>query len=243
MKVHESITPELQTWMREQHVFFVASAPLTSTGHVNVSPKGYDDCFRIVDQHTVLYADLTGSGNETSAHVRENGRLTLMFCAFTGPPRILRLYGRGEVVLSDDDASDFDRWAQRTHLTVHPGTRQIVILRVDRITTSCGYAVPRMEYVADRSTHKDYVRGKVKTDPHMKDYQRQYNQHSVDGLVTHLGQRLRYSNSGGKLPMVSQTTTKLVIVLAILVVFVAVATEYDEIWYRLKLPTVLCKND
>ena len=143
MKVHERITPELQAWMEQQHIFFVASAPLSATGHVNLSPKGYNDCFRILDESTVCYADMTGSGNETSAHVHENGRLTIMFCAFQGGPRILRLYGRGQVLLADD--AEYQSLVQRTQCTLYPGTRQIVVLHVDRITTSCGYAVPKMD--------------------------------------------------------------------------------------------------
>ena len=106
-KLYEIITPELSAWMTQQHMFFVASAPLTGDGHVNTSPKGLD-CLRIVTPRQVAYLDVTGSGAETIAHVRENGRIVLMFCAFSGPPKIVRLHGRGTVVTKT--TPDWTNW-------------------------------------------------------------------------------------------------------------------------------------
>src|SRR5688572_15915947 len=101
-RVHEEITEALRSFIEAQHLFFVATAPLSDAGHINVSPKGLD-CFRVLSERRVAYLDMTGSGNETSAHLLENGRITILFCAFTGPPQVLRLYGTGRAVLPGDD--------------------------------------------------------------------------------------------------------------------------------------------
>ena len=126
-KLYAEITPELQRFIAQQPLFFVASAPLAGAGHVNLSPKGLD-CFRVLSPHRVAYMDLVSSGNETSAHLRENGRITLLFCAFAGPPRILRLYGTGAAALPGSAA-----WAElRPLFPGHPGARQLVVaLAVD----------------------------------------------------------------------------------------------------------------
>ena len=185
MKKHPCITPELQAWIGQQHVFFVASAPLSRQGHVNVSPKGLD-CLRILHEHAVCYMDMTGSGNETSAHIAENQRLTLMFCAFTGAPRILRLYGKGRVVLRD--TQEFDKLVQTTKLPVLPSARQIIVCQdIDLVITSCGYAVPKYDFVQHRSTHTAYVEARAETDPDMVHYQQEHNLTSLDGIVTPLG--------------------------------------------------------
>src|SRR5687767_10044393 len=133
-KVYDALDDGLRAFLAEQRVFFVATAP-SADGHVNLSPKGYD-CFRVLDDHTVAYLDLTGSGVETIAHLRDDGRITLMFCAFTGPPKILRLYGRGEVI--EAGAAGFDALA--AGFPPLPGARAIIRVRVDRISDSCGYA-------------------------------------------------------------------------------------------------------
>ena len=195
MKVYERITPELQTWIEKQKIFFVGSAPLQADGHVNLSPKGHD-CLRIVDDHTACYMDMTGSGNETSAHIAENGRLTFMFCAVEGPPRILRLYGRGQVVLRGTPA--FDALVAQTGLSVLPSARQIVVNHVQKITTSCGYAVPKFEYLQERTTHSDFVKSKADTDPELVLYQQERNTRSLDGLVTPLGKKYGVSSSSAK---------------------------------------------
>ncbi|HEX2622484.1 MAG TPA: pyridoxamine 5'-phosphate oxidase family protein, partial [Phototrophicaceae bacterium] len=140
-KVFECITDDFREWIAAQHLFFVASAPLSADGHINVSPKG-QDCLRVLSDHQVAYLDLTGSGNETSAHLEENGRITLMFCAFEGPPRILRLYGTGRTVLLGTP-----EWDELIDLfTPMPGMRQIIVIDVTRVQTSCGYAVPFFNY-------------------------------------------------------------------------------------------------
>ena len=141
--VHPSLTPPVAEWIGRQHMFFVATAPLAGDGHVNVSPKGLDT-LRVLDDMTVAYLDLTGSGAETVAHVRQNGRITLMWCAFEGPPRIVRVHGRGEVVGIDDPrlAGRFDDV---------PGARAVVVVHAERISDSCGYAVPQYAFAGQRS--------------------------------------------------------------------------------------------
>lgn len=181
--IHPEITPELRTWIEAQHLFFVASAPLTGDGHVNVSPKGMD-CLRVLDAHTVAYLDMTGSGNETSAHITEagNGRLTMMWCAVKGPARILRLYGTGEVVLPGD-ANWPDLHALFPNL---PGTRQIIINHVSKVQTSCGYAVPLFDFIQQRDTLSKYW---VQKADQLDTYHREKNAVSLDGLPTPIGQR------------------------------------------------------
>lgn len=143
---YDAIDDRLAEFITSQPVFFVATAPLGADGHVNLSPKGLEGTFAVVDDRTVAYLDLTGSGVETIAHLRENGRIVVMFCAFDGPPRIVRLYGTGSVTPADDPAFA-ERAAPFKDL---PGARSVITVTVDRIADSCGYAVPRMRYEADR---------------------------------------------------------------------------------------------
>jgi hypothetical protein len=173
-KVVDCITPELRGFIEEQPLFFVASAPLADDGHVNLSPKGLD-CLRVLGPHEVAYLDLTGSGNETAAHLAENGRITLMFCAFTGAPRILRLYGRGRVVLPGADGWD----ALRGLFPEYPGVRQVITARVTRVQTSCGFAVPRMEPAGQRDTLLRWAEAKGDALPA---YRAEKNARSIDGL-------------------------------------------------------------
>ncbi|MEP6988567.1 MAG: pyridoxamine 5'-phosphate oxidase family protein, partial [Chloroflexota bacterium] len=156
-KFFESIGPNIQEFIHAQHMFFVASAPLDGSGHVNVSPKGLDS-FRILGENKVAYMDLTGSGNETSAHIAEpeNGRITIMFCAFDGPPNIVRLFGKGRVVLSVDAEWD----SLIANFTPQLGTRQIIVVDVHMVQTSCGYAVPFMDFVGDRETLTKWTQAK-----------------------------------------------------------------------------------
>ena len=170
--VHDSITPQLAAWIAAQPVVFVATAPLADDGHINLSPKGYD-LVRVLDDQTVGYVDLTGSGIETAAHLQENGRITLMWCAFTGPPRIVRVHGRGEHVPVDDP-----RWAGR--FPEARGARGLVIVGAERISDSCGYSVPRMDFVEDRSRLTDWTAGK--SDEELAEYQATRNAASIDGL-------------------------------------------------------------
>lgn len=170
--VHPAITPPVAAWIREQHMFFVASAPLDGAGHVNVSPKG-DDTLRIIDDLTVAYLDLTGSGAETVAHVRENGRVTLMWCAFAGPPRIVRVHGRGEILAVDDERVSglFDDI---------PGARAVVLVHADRVSDSCGYSVPLYTYDGERSKLRDWA--EQRGPEGLAAYWAQKNAESIDGL-------------------------------------------------------------
>ncbi|TJZ99018.1 pyridoxamine 5'-phosphate oxidase family protein [Actinacidiphila oryziradicis] len=152
-KSYERIDGRLRTFIEGQKVFFTATAPLAGDGKVNVSPKGLDGSFAILDDLTVAYLDLGGSGAETIAHLRENGRITLMWCAFTGPPNIVRLYGHGEPVFRDDPRWDEllphfgEDFRKRTDL------RAIILITADRLSDSCGFAVPLLDYVDDRPLH------------------------------------------------------------------------------------------
>jgi len=174
-KTYEVLTSALQEWIAQQNIFFVATAPLAPDGHVNCSPKG-GNSLRILNNHQVAYHDLTGSGVETIAHVRENGRLLIMFCAFEGPPQIVRLYGQGEAITPDH--ADF---AELSALfPPHPGTRSVIRLNLNRITDSCGYAVPLMDYTKDRDILDRWA--ETKGTAGVSEYQRNHNQQSIDGL-------------------------------------------------------------
>lgn len=174
-KFFDAISPELASFIEEQPMFFVGTAPLASSGHVNLSPKGLDT-FRILSPTQVAYLDLTGSGNETAAHLQENGRITFMFCSFGKTPRILRLYGRGRVVPLD--SAEWPDWAER--FPPLPGTRQVVVGEIERVQTSCGFGVPLMDLVAPRET---LVRSaEAKSPEALRAYWRQKNARSLDGL-------------------------------------------------------------
>lgn len=175
-KVLPEIDNELAGWIAAQPLFFVASAPLSGEGHVNLSPRGLDS-LKVLGPHEVAFYDLVGSGNETAAHLAENGRVTIMFCAFEGAPRILRLYGRGEVVRPDDAG-----WSELYHHfnTELPQARQIIRITVSRVQTSCGYGVPLMTLQGPRD---DLISWSEKKGAEgLSDYQRRNNHHSIDGL-------------------------------------------------------------
>lgn len=174
-KTYQSITPALHQWIDRQPVFFVATAPLSPQGHINCSPKG-GDAFRILDPLTVAYQDYTGSGAETIAHVRENGRVVIMFCAFEGPPQIVRLHGKGEVITQTDP--EFATIA--THFSPHPGTRCFVRLTLSRISDSCGYGVPLMDFREPRDTLTTWAVNKGPD--RLNAYQQEKNTVSIDGL-------------------------------------------------------------
>ena len=171
----DAIPDHLVSWMEEQPVYFVATAPLAADGHVNVSPKG-GDSFRVLGPKAVAYLDLTGSGAETIAHTRENGRLTVMFCSFDEKPNIVRLFGRGEAVLPGDDR--FPELAAR--FPANPGTRSVVTLEVSKVTSSCGYSVPMMDLVGHRDTLDRWAERKGPDG--IAEYWGQKNQTSIDGL-------------------------------------------------------------
>jgi hypothetical protein len=174
-KTYEEIDAKLADWIGQQHLFFVATAPLTGAGHVNCSPKG-GDSFRILDPLTVAYQDLTGSGAETIAHLRENGRIVIMFCAFDGAPRIVRLHGRGEALTAGH--ADFASLAAR--FPYHFGTRAFIRVTVGRVSDSCGFAVPLYEYRGERDTLDQWTESKGPDK--IKEYQRAKNARSLDDL-------------------------------------------------------------
>lgn len=180
-KVFESIDDRMQAFIAAQHLFFVATAPLNAEGHVNMSPKGLN-CFRVLSPHQVAYLDLTGSGNETSAHLYENGRITFMFCAFEGAPNILRLYGTGRTILPTDA-----EWETLSSLfTLYAGARQIIIADITRVQTSCGFAVPLMDFVSERDTLLKWA--DTKGDDGLAAYWQEKNVRSIDALPTPIGE-------------------------------------------------------
>jgi len=178
-KLFDSIDHKLQEFIEAQRMFFVASAPLSAQGHVNLSPKGMDS-LRVLSANQVAYLDLTGSGNETSAHLHENGRITLMFCAFEGAPQILRLYGTGHTVLPD--SAEWETLSPK--FTLYPGARQIIVVDVQRVQTSCGYAVPLYEFVDQRDTLVRWA--ETKGDEGLVTYRQEKNVASLDALPTPL---------------------------------------------------------
>lgn len=173
--LHECIDTDLATWITNQRVFFVATAPLSDGAHVNLSPKG-GDSFRVLGPMEVAYLDYTGSGAETAAHLRENGRIVVMFCAFEGSPRILRLHGKGTVITPNDP--QFAELAKR--FPGNLGTRAVVHVAVRRVTTSCGYAVPLMDFIGHRDGLEKWAN--TKGPEKLRDYRTQKNQFSIDGL-------------------------------------------------------------
>ncbi|MGI9022176.1 MAG: pyridoxamine 5'-phosphate oxidase family protein [Acidimicrobiales bacterium] len=174
-RVYESIDERLEAFLGRQHVFFVSTAPLDADGLVNLSPKGLDT-FAVVGPHRVVYLDLTGSGVETIAHLRENGRIVVMFCAFDGPPRIVRLHGRGSVVVPGNPT--FDDLAGR--FPARPGIRSVIDVDVTRIADSCGYAVPLMEFTAERSRLDEWAQRRGPEG--LEEYRSEKNATSLDGL-------------------------------------------------------------
>ncbi len=177
-KSFPELSAEHQAFIAAQKIFFVGSA--AREGRVNLSPKGLDT-FRVLSPRAAGYLDSTGSGNETAAHLAENGRVTFMFCAFAGPPLILRLYGRGRVV--------FPRSPDWSTLRPHfgpplPGERQLIVAEIERVQTSCGFAVPFFEHTGPRHVLTDYW---TKKDPAaLGRYWAEKNTRSIDGLPTHL---------------------------------------------------------
>lgn len=179
-KFHDSIKAAHKDFIEKQHIFFVSTAPLNANGRVNLSPKGLD-CFRVLSENKVAYMDLISSGNETSAHTLENGRITFMFCSFEGSPNILRLYGKGFTVLPDTD--DWQTYAP--HFNIFPSTRQIIVAEIDLVQTSCGFGVPLFDYVGERDIHFEWA--KTKGEAGLQEYIQEKNLISLDGLPTNVG--------------------------------------------------------
>lgn len=175
-KLHPTIEAELRDWIAAQRMFFVATAPLGGDGHVNCSPKGGDPLL-VLGPRTVAYLDRTGSGIETVAHVQENGRVVLMLCAFEGPPRIVRLHGRGRVVVAG--AAEFAALAKGFG-EVGLGARAIVVVELDRISDSCGFGVPLYRYEGEREALGKWAEKKGADG--VAAYVREKNAHSIDGL-------------------------------------------------------------
>lgn len=184
-KMFATLDECLVAFIAEQKIYFTATAP--NEGRLNLSPKGIDT-FRCVDHHTVAYLDLTGSGSEAAAHLLENGRMTIMFCSFAAQPMILRLYGHGRVIRPRDP--DWAEWLARFEPL--PGQRQIVVLTVESVQTSCGFAVPRFDFREQRSTLLDW--SEKKGAEGLEQYWRDKNQVSLDGLPTRLLPEVSASN-------------------------------------------------
>jgi hypothetical protein len=174
-KIYDAIDDSLKEFIQRQQMFFVATAPMSGDGLVNLSPKGLDS-LRILDDQTVVYADLTGSGIETVAHLKENGRIVLMFCAFEGTPLIVRLHGRGEVI--EPAHEDFQRL--RSRFPEYKGLRSFVRVRCDRISDSCGWGVPLYEFKEHRSQLLAWAENKGVDGA--TQYQQTMNITSLDGL-------------------------------------------------------------
>lgn len=174
-KQYENINSELATWIARQRVFFVATAPLSRNGHINTSPKG-GEAFRVLGPLEVAYQDYTGSGAETVAHLRENGRIVIMFCAFDGPPKIVRLHGHGTVITSENS-----RFTELVNLfPANSGTRAFIHITVNRVSDSCGYSVPFYDFRSHRDTLDQWA---AKQGPDkLHTYRITKNQTSIDGL-------------------------------------------------------------
>ncbi|WP_110238963.1 pyridoxamine 5'-phosphate oxidase family protein [Nocardioides gilvus] len=175
-KTYGSIDERLKAFVEAQSVFFVATAPSGDGGHVNLSPKGLADTFAVIDEHTVAYLDLTASGAETIAHVRQNGRITVMFCSFDRTPNIVRLHGRGRVVSRYDD--DFDAWAGR--FAPNPAARAVIVVDVERVSDSCGFSLPLMSLDAERDLLTPNMERRGADG--IVAYRQQKNRTSIDGL-------------------------------------------------------------
>ena len=178
-KFSDNISVQHQAFIEKQKMFFVSTAPLSADGHINLSPKGID-CFKVLSDLQVAYMDIIGSGNETSAHVLENGRITIMFCAFEGPPNILRLYGTGRTVLPGDT-----EWPQLTkYFELQLATRQIIVADIHKVQTSCGFSVPLYEYMGERDQAQKWAESKGIEG--LEIYKAEKNRVSMDGLPTAL---------------------------------------------------------
>ncbi len=178
-KLYDCIQPQHVSFIQQQKMFFTASAPLGKEGHINLSPKGLD-CFRVLSPAQVAYMDITGSGNETSAHLLENGRITFMFCAFEGAPNILRLYGKGFTVLPCGK-----EWPElASHFQLQPATRQLIVAHIYKVQTSCGFSVPLYQYAGERDHAQKWAAAKGEAG--LEKYKQEKNRISLDGLPTAL---------------------------------------------------------
>lgn len=177
-RTYERIDDRLAAWMQDQPVFFVASAPLSGEGHINCSPKGNRQEFLVSGERQVMYLDQTGSGVETVAHLAENGRIVIMFCAFEGPARIVRLHGRGHAVAAG--TAGFDECRRRFPGGTGVGVRSVVVVDVERVSDSCGYGVPLMSFAGHRPTMDEWAERKGAAG--IAGYWADKNAASLDGL-------------------------------------------------------------
>jgi len=174
-KEHNQISEEHREFIESQRMFFVCTSPLNAEGHINLSPKGFD-CFRVLSPTCVGYLDITGSGNETSAHLLENGRITFMFCAFDGSPKILRLYGKGKTILPGDN-----EWNELSEqFAILPAIRQIIVADIFMVKSSCGFGVPLYNYEGERDHAFKWA--EKKGEDGLKEYKKEKNMVSMDGL-------------------------------------------------------------
>ncbi|MFK7846553.1 MAG: pyridoxamine 5'-phosphate oxidase family protein [Rhodothermales bacterium] len=174
-KIKDRITSKQQDFIKKQHMFFVATAPDEEHGRINLSPKGLD-CFRVLSANKVAYLDMTGSGNETAAHIAQNGRITFMFCGFEGAPNILRLYGHAKVLLPG--SSEWDELIDQFELL--PGARQIFHAEITGTQDSCGFGIPVYSHVEGRTQLTTWANtmGPEK----LEAYRAEKNKRSIDGL-------------------------------------------------------------
>lgn len=174
-KVYQAIDERIQKWIAAQKVFFVATAPLSTEGHINCSPKdGYS--IRVLDGKTLVYLDLIGSGVETIAHLRENGRIIVMMCAFEGAPMIMRFHGRGEII--EKDHPEFERF--KLLFVSEVGIRSFILIHLDRISDSCGFGVPVLEFKHHRKQLRTF--NERNGEEKLADYKIEHNTRSIDGL-------------------------------------------------------------
>jgi hypothetical protein len=183
-RVYDGIDDHQRAWIARQALFFVGTAPLAGDGHVNVSPKGPIGSLRVLDDHTVAYLDIIGSGAETIAHLRENGRIVVMLCAFDGPPRILRLHGTGEIVLPGDERFEELAAGFESEPAVPASRRAVIVVDVTRVADSCGYGVPLMRFEGLRPHSDAWAQKKLRTGgaEAFDAYRAEKNEASIDGL-------------------------------------------------------------
>lgn len=184
-QVYERIDEKLSTWIQRQRLFFIATASRADDGHLNLSPKGPIESLRILGPHRVAYLDLIGSGAETVAHLRENGRIVVMLCAFEGPPRVVRLHGRGEVIQIGEPGFE-ERMVELDFSSIaasSEGSRAIITINVERISDSCGYGVPLMQYQGERPQMVAWIEKKLRDNANgLMNYVAEYNATDIDGL-------------------------------------------------------------
>lgn len=174
-KTHPGIDAALRDFLLRQKVFFVATAPAASDGHLNLSPKGLDSFF-VLGPHSVAYLDFNGSGVETIAHLRDDGRIVFLFCAFEGPPKIVRLHGRARAIEPGD--AEFESWRER--IPAGAAVRSVIVADLDRVSDSCGYGVPQLRFVGERDQLQRWA--ERKGEDGLRDYRRRNNARSIDGL-------------------------------------------------------------